>query len=60
LLHLLQNRDLEIYLSAGLDIIEDYEQNIDPDTITCKMRQDFKKITSAPIIRIEEDHEHGF
>ena len=42
---------LEIYLSAGLDIIEDYESNIiqPPIDYLAQMRTDFNVITSSPM-----------
>ncbi len=42
---------LEIYLSAGLDIIEDYESNIiqPPVDYLAKMRTDFNVVTSSPM-----------
>ncbi len=42
---------LEVYLSAGLDLIEDYEQNIlgDPSVYLAGMRSDFNAITTAPM-----------
>jgi asparagine synthase (glutamine-hydrolysing) len=48
--------DLETYLSAGLDIIEDYEQNIITPGYDYlqEMRQDFKKITSAPLTGLKK------
>ncbi|MEI2748898.1 MAG: asparagine synthase (glutamine-hydrolyzing) [Ferruginibacter sp.] len=48
--------DLETYLSAGLDIIEDYEQHIltpGYDYLQ-EMRHDFKKITSAPLTGLKK------
>ena len=43
--------NLEIYLSAGLDIIEDYESNIlgSPDEYLSQMRSDFNVITGSPM-----------
>lgn len=43
--------NLEIYLSAGLDIIEDYEQFVlaDPKEYLSQLRTDFNVITSSPI-----------
>jgi len=48
--------DLETYLSAGLDIIEDYEQHIltpGYDYLQ-EMRHDFKKITSSPLTGLKK------
>lgn len=48
--------DLETYLSAGLDIIEDYERHIltpGYDYLQ-EMRHDFKKITSAPLTGLKK------
>ncbi len=51
LLSLASKKSLEIYLSAGVDILEDYEQNIiDPGgDYLAPMREDFNEITGASI-----------
>ena len=51
LLSLASKNSLEIYLSAGVDILEDYEQNIiDPGgDYLAQMREDFNEITGANI-----------
>lgn len=50
LLSFASKSSLETYLSAGLDIIEDFENNISiPGDYLLPLREDFKKITSAPM-----------
>ncbi len=51
LLSLASKSNLEIYLSAGLDLIEDYENNIlaSPAEYLAQMRADFNVITSSPM-----------
>jgi asparagine synthase (glutamine-hydrolysing) len=48
LVALASNSDLEIYLSAGVDIFEDYQQNIDPGFEYLQpIRDDFDKIANS-------------
>ena len=51
LVSLASKSNLEIYLSAGLDLIEDYENNIlaSPGEYLAQMRADFNVITNSPM-----------
>jgi asparagine synthase (glutamine-hydrolysing) len=43
--------DLEIYLAAGVDLLEDYENNLvdPPANYMARIQADFRKISTAPI-----------